>query len=302
MAKSSDSRTAKALSKSKANSDLSATQASGKRAAGPVVSLITDFGLTDPYVGLMKAVILGINPAAQVVDLCHGVSPYAIPEAGFVLSQSWRYFPDGSIHVVVVDPGVGSSRRALLVEALGHRFVGPDNGVFSMLFREAARLAKPGKRGYTVRVIENERWMLPDRSQTFHGRDIFAPVAAHLAAGRKASGVGGKVEDALRQDWDLPVRTGKRFWNGSVFKADHFGNLITNFRVADFPLSPEGFELQAGVENICKICGSYAEAKPGDIFLIAGSAGYWEISRNQASAAKGLGLVSGSPLELTLLR
>lgn len=155
-----------------------------------MVSLTTDFGLADPYAGVMKAVILGICPEAQVVDLCHQVTPYAIPEGGFVLHQSWRYFPKGSVHVVVVDPGVGSERRPLLVEAFGHRFVGPDNGIFSMLFREAARATKPGKRGYTVRVIENTKWMLPSRGNTFHGRDVFAPVAAHLAAGKKPAAVG----------------------------------------------------------------------------------------------------------------
>ncbi len=267
-----------------------------------LVSLITDFGLADLYPGVMKAVILGICPQAEVVDLTHGITPFGVPEAGFVLHQGWRYFPKGSVHVVVVDPGVGTERRGLVVEAFGHQFVGPDNGVFSMLYREAARAAKPGKRGYTVRVIENEKWMFPDRSNTFHGRDVFAPVAAHLAAGKKASAVGSKVEDALRQDWDLPVRTGKRFWNGTVLKVDHFGNLITNLPVNDFPLSADGFELQAGAEIISKICGCYADASPGENFLIAGSAGFWEISRNQGSASKALGLVSGSPLELAILR
>lgn len=268
----------------------------------PIITLITDFGLEDAYAGVMKGVILGICPEARVVDLCHSVTPYSIPEAGFVLHQAWRYFPEESIHVVVVDPGVGTARRPLLIEALGHYFIGPDNGVFSMIFREAAQAAKEsGQSGYTVREIGNPEWMLPSLSGTFHGRDVFAPAAARLAAGRPPAESGECIQDALRQTWDLPMRTGKRFWSGSVFKADHFGNLITNFAVRDFPLVPGKFELQAGAETVLVLHAAYAEASPGSLFLIAGSAGYWELSLNQGSAAKKLGLRSGSPLELAVL-
>jgi len=265
-----------------------------------MVSLLTDFGLSDPYAGILKAVILGICPSARVVDLCHGISSYAVSEAGFVLQQCWPFFPRRSVHVVVVDPGVGTDRRPLLVEAFGQYFVGPDNGVFSMLYRKAAKAAKLGKRGYSVRAIENEKWMLPECSHTFHGRDIFAPVAAHLAAGRKPSLAGPKIADALRQDWDIPVRTGKRFWNGMVFRVDHFGNLITNFAAAEFPLNEGTFELQAGVRRITKTRTSYAEAEPGELFLTVGSSGHWEICQNQKPAAKALGLVGGSPVELAI--
>ncbi len=275
----------------------------GGKQTSPLVTLITDFGHADPYAGVMEGVIRGICPDGAVVHLAHGISPYAIAEAGFVLHQSWRYFPKGTVHVVVVDPGVGSQRRALVVDAFGHWFIGPDNGVFSMLFREASKAARAdGKRGYSVRAVENPKWTLPNPSSTFHGRDVFAPVAAHVAAGRKPAGVGPRIEDALRQDWDLPVRTGKRFWNGTVLKVDHFGNLITNFAAVDFPWETGSLELQAGAESIVNIRACYEDAAPGEFFLIHGSAGYWEISRNQGSAAKALGLVGGSPLEATLLR
>lgn len=268
------------------------------RSPSPIITLLTDFGTQDPFVGIMKGVILGICPEATVVDLCHDLTPFEIPEAGFTLCQSFRYFPAGSIHVVVVDPGVGSDRRPLLVEAFGHRFIGPDNGLFTMLFRDAKSTG--AKTPYKVRAITNPKVTLPEVSNTFHGRDVFAPAAAHLAAGRKVSSFGPRVEDAVRQEWDLPVRTGKRFWSGSVFKVDRFGNLITNFASSAFPLVPGTFELQAGMERISQSCGCYADAKPGELVLIAGSSGYWEIALNQSSAAKKLGLVAGSPLELAI--
>lgn len=268
------------------------------RSPAPIITLLTDFGMQDPFVGIMKGVILGICPEATVVDLCHGLTPFEIPEAGFTLCQSFRYFPSGTIHVVVVDPGVGSDRRPLLVEAFGHRFIGPDNGLFTMLLREAKSTG--AKTPYKARAITNPKVTLPEVSNTFHGRDVFAPAAAHLAAGRKPSKFGPRVEDVLRQEWDVPVRTGKRFWSGSVFKVDRFGNLITNFASSEFPLVPGTFELQAGMERISQSCGCYADAKPGELVLIAGSSGYWEIALNQSSAARKLGLVAGSPLELAI--
>jgi S-adenosylmethionine hydrolase len=272
-----------------------------KRSPKALITLLTDFGHQDTYVGVMKGVIAGICPTARVIDLCHEITPYEIPEAGFALCQSFRYFPKGTIHVVVVDPGVGSERRAIAVEAFGQRFLGPDNGLFSMLFRQAAAAAKGKKKPYSVREITNPKFALETVSNTFHGRDVFAPAAAFLAAGAKFSALGPVVDNALRQDWDLPIRTGKRFWQACIFKADRFGNLITNLRCSDFPLHSGRFELQAGMEHIREIRPNYAAASPGELFLIAGSSGYWEISLNQGSAAKRLGLRSGSPLELAML-
>ena len=277
------------------------TAAAVTATASPIITLLTDFGSRDAYAAIMKGVMLGLAPQARIVDLCHEVTPYQIPEAGFILCQSYRYFPKGSIHVVVVDPGVGSERRAIAVEAFGHRFIGPDNGVFSMLLREAA-FDSGGKRLCRVREITNRKLGLPSPGNTFHGRDIFAPAAAHLATGVKFSALGPLIEDALRQDWDLPIRTGKRFWQGAVFKEDRFGNLITNFRAADFPLASGSFELQAGLESIRTVHPHFAAATGGELFLFAGSSGFWEIARNQASAAKMLGLAGGSPLELAILR
>lgn len=269
-------------------------------AALPLITLLTDFGLKDPYVGIMKGVILGIAPAANLVDLCHEGTPYEIAEAGFTLWQSYRYFPKGTIHLVVVDPGVGTDRRAIAMEAFGQYFIAPDNGVLSMIVREAAQARRSKKAPYRIREVVNPKLRLPAPSNTFHGRDIFAPAAAHLAAGVKFSALGPRIEDALRQDWDLPVRTGKRFWQGTILKADRFGNLITNFRAVDFPLVPGMFEMQAGTERIQVARTHFAAASSRELFLMEGSSGYWEISINQASAAKQLGLGCGSPVELAL--
>src|SRR5262249_14690540 len=134
-----------------------------------VITLTTDFGTADHFVGAMKGVILGIAPKVRIVDITHEIAPFDLNEAAFVLSQVWRWFPKGTIHIAVVDPGVGSSRRPILVEARGHRFVGPDNGVFTMVYDSAP---------HRVRIIANPRLMLPEVSRTFHGRDIFAPTAA----------------------------------------------------------------------------------------------------------------------------
>jgi hypothetical protein len=264
-----------------------------------VITLTTDFGLQDPFVGVMKGVIRGISPEAAVIDICHDLTAFQIPEAGFTLAQTWPFFPKGTIHVVVIDPGVGTSRRPILVEAFGQYFIGPDNGVFSMVYRAAS--AEGGKPAYKVREITNDKLFLKDVSATFHGRDIFAPTAAHMANGVKPSKVGKKIDDALRQDWDVPVRTGKRFWSAAILKQDRFGNLITNLRGSEFDLEKaQDFEVQAGLQRIQTVCRSYAEAPSAEPFLIVGSSGYWEVALNQASAAKKLGLRAGSPVELVM--
>ncbi|MBI5086414.1 MAG: SAM-dependent chlorinase/fluorinase, partial [Acidobacteria bacterium] len=155
----------------------------------PIITLLTDFGSRDPYAGIMKGVILSIAPRARIVDLSHEVEPFQVSQARFLLKQSWPYFPKGTIHVCVVDPGVGSARRPLLVQAAGHVFIGPDNGIFTdLLHLKAAR----------VRHITNSKLFLKHVSQTFHGRDVFAPVAAHIAVGFAPAKAGPLVQDALR--------------------------------------------------------------------------------------------------------
>ena len=247
-----------------------------------ILTLTTDFGLTDHYVGTMKGVILGICPKARIVDITHGVTPYEIGEGGYTIAQARRYFPKKTVHVVVVDPGVGSARRPILVEAAGQFFVGPDNGVFSMIY---------GATKCKVRHVTNERYFLRDVSRTFHGRDIFAPVAAHLAAGVPANSMGKLVRDHVKAEFVKPQPAGKGRWNARVLKVDHFGNVITNILASEFPdLATRRFRLNAGTAGVSTLARSYSEAAPGSMFLIAGSSGYFEISCNQGNASEAAGV------------
>jgi S-adenosylmethionine hydrolase len=258
----------------------------------PILTLTTDFGLSDHYVGAMKGVILGICPRAQIVDITHEITPYEITEGAYTIAEACRTFPKKTVHVVVVDPGVGTARRPILVEAAGQYFIGPDNGVLSMVY---------GREKHKVRLIGNEQYFRKPVSQTFHGRDIFAPVGAHVAAGVLPSRIGKVVEDYLRPAFQKPVQVGKRMWNGQVLKVDRFGNLVTNYHVDDFPdLERRGFVFGVGPAQVGVLARNYAETGPGEVFAIIGSAGYYEISVREASAARATGCGSGSPIELAV--
>lgn len=257
-----------------------------------IITLTTDFGLSDHFVGTMKAVILGIHPVAEIVDISHQVNAFEIAEAGFVLAQAYRYFPKKTVHVVVVDPGVGTSRRPILVEAAAQYFVAPDNGVLSMIY---------SREKHKVRAITAERYFLKPVSQTFHGRDVFAAVAAHLAKGVAPGRLGKPITDYLRLEFDQPVRTGRRFWTGSILKIDRFGNLITNFHISEFPqVEQRPIELAIGPQKVSSLVRNYAEGGIGEPVLIVGSSGYLEVATNQGSAAKLLGCGVGASAELTI--
>lgn len=259
----------------------------------PVITLTTDFGLSDHFVGTMKGVILSICREAEIVDISHQVGAYEVTEGAFVLAQAYRYFPRGTVHVVVIDPGVGTSRRPILMQAAGHYFVAPDNGVLSMIC---------AREKHKVRAITAEKYFLKPVSRTFHGRDIFAPVAAHIAKGVPAARMGKPVDDYLRLNFEKPVRTARRGWTGAILKIDHFGNLITNFPADDFPdLQERPFEMSVGLQTVSQFARNYAERGPGELFLIIGSSGYMEVSACQASAAKLLGCGVGAPVELRIL-
>ena len=257
-----------------------------------LITLTTDFGVSDHFVASMKGVMAGITPKTRVIDVTHQVAPYNITEAAFILSEAWPSFPKGTIHVVVVDPGVGSDRRPLLVEAGGHFFIGPDNGVISMIFD-----AMPHK----ARVLTNPKFMRKDVSRTFHGRDIFAPAAAHLAKGVKPAQFGKLIQDAVRADLIHNTPLGKTSWRGSILKADRFGNLITSFAIEKFEsLKTRAFEVRVGNAKIHRLALNYSETDLGEIFAIVGSSGYLEIAANQSSAAAQLGCSAGAPVELDL--
>ncbi|HWF07817.1 MAG TPA: SAM-dependent chlorinase/fluorinase, partial [Bryobacteraceae bacterium] len=173
----------------------------------PIITLLTDFGLTDHYVGVMKGVMLGICPQAQLVDISHEVTPYAITEGAYTLGQAWSYFPEGTVHLVVVDPGVGSARRPIILESSGHLFIGPDNGVFDFIYDAAT--------DPIVREITATRYFRQPVSRTFHGRDVFSPVAARLAAGVGAAEFGPVIEDFVRLHFSKPVQSQPDTWTGT---------------------------------------------------------------------------------------
>jgi len=260
--------------------------------AASILTLTTDFGLADHYVGTMKGVILGICPAARIVDISHEVSPYEIADGAYRIAQAYRYFPRGTVHVVVVDPGVGTARRPILMEAAGQYFVAPDNGVLAMVFSQEK---------HSMRLISNDRYFRKPVSRTFHGRDIFAPVGAHIAAGVPPPYIGGFITDYLRPASLKPERSGKRTWQGRILSIDRFGNMVTNFHIDDFPkLERAHFTIATGPREVTVLARTYAETGPGELFAIVGSSGYLEISVSQGSAAKVTGCGVGGPAELTI--
>jgi S-adenosyl-L-methionine hydrolase (adenosine-forming) len=260
--------------------------------ANRLITFTTDFGLSDHFVGVMKGVVAGFAPTARVIDISHDVAPYNVTEAAFIIAEAWPYFPKRTIHVIVVDPGVGSARRPILAEAGGHFFVAPDNGVLSMVFDAAP---------HKVRVISNPKFMRRDISRTFHGRDVFAPAAAHLAKGAQPVAFGKLIHDYIRAGIARPTRLGPASWRGTILKIDRFGNLITNFAASDFAgVNARPFEMRAGTQRVHRLALNYAETEAGDLFVIVGSSGYLEIAANQTSAASLLGCSAGAPVELDL--
>jgi len=262
---------------------------------GPIV-LTTDFGLEDGYVGTMKGVVLGINPRVAVVDLSHQVPAQDVAEAAFLLWAAYRYFPPRSIHVVVVDPGVGSERRAIAVETPEAAFVAPDNGVLSWVLRDRGLVASaPGRwpipRGASVRAVAltNPRYRLPEVSETFHGRDVFAPAAAHLSRGVPLDDLGEPVGDLYLLPAPTPIwRDGELV--GQVVHVDHFGNLVTSLRPAELAgLRPVQLVIRGHV--VRGLRRFYAEG--AGLGAVIGSAGLIELALTGGSAAAALGASVG---------
>lgn len=253
---------------------------------GGIVTLTTDFGLSDHYVGVVKGVILRFNPQARIVDLCHQVEPYDVPGACLTLAASYRYFPPQTVHLVVVDPGVGSARRPILVEADPWLFLAPDNGVLELIYQ---------RHPHRVRALRVQEFALQPISNTFQGRDVFAPAAGMLSHGVPPEELGDLIDDFARLDLPRPreVAPGRR--RGSVLKVDRFGNLVTNFQPADLP---SGFLITVGAARVDLLRTAYAGAPPGEIFAIEGSSGYIEISMKQRSAAEAAGAGPGATVEV----
>lgn len=262
-----------------------------------MITLMTDFGYKDPYVGIMKGVIYGLNPDVQIVDITHGISAHNIMEAAIKINESYRYFPGHTIHMVVVDPGVGSERRPIMVQVEGHTFVGPDNGVFAKVIASATEQA-------IVRHITAEHHFLPERGNTFHGRDVFAPVAAWLSKGVKGEDMGEEIEDAVTLDFPLPSPGKGGSLNGRVVYIDAFGNAITN-------LTPEHIKAVLDKDPDKKLrvltrAGQmdfknfFAESTDGKPHAIINSNGHLEIFIYRGNASEVLKLNPGDPVGITL--
>jgi S-adenosylmethionine hydrolase len=257
----------------------------------PVITLLTDFGTKDAYVGSVKGVILGLNPEAVLVDLTHDLPPQDLVAGALVLAAAAPYFPPGTIHLAVVDPGVGSSRRALAARGGGQFWVGPDNGLFHLVFQASPQL--------TIVSLENPAYFLPRVSATFHGRDIFAPVAAHLSLGVELPRFGPPVADPASLNIPEPQFLPEAVW-GEVIYVDRFGNLVSNLAAADLKdwLGGRNFSLRVGPLNLEGLARTYAEAAPGEFLALEGSHGYLEIACALDNAARRLGAQVGLAVEI----
>ncbi len=255
-----------------------------------LITFTTDFGFNDHFVGTMKGVIVNINPAAQMVDICNSVQSFDVLDGALTIAQAYRYFPSETIHLVIVDPGVGTSRRPILVTTERHLFIAPDNGVLSLVYEREERVS--------VRHITAEHYFLQPVSATFHGRDIFAAVAGWLSKGVEASKFGDEITDYVRFTAPKPKPVDEHTLRGVVLKVDKFGNLVTNFTPNDLPqllASPAlSFQLRVGKAEVAKVKAAYADAGPGEVFVILGSMGFLEIAVNRGSAAQTCGAVRGS--------
>ena len=262
----------------------------------PIITLTTDFGLNDHFVGTMKGAILSLAPEAEIVDICHSVQAFDILDGALTLAQAYSYFPVRTVHVVVVDPGVGSSRRPILASSERQNFVAPDNGVLSLIYAREERLS--------VRHITSEHYFLQPLSNTFHGRDIFAPVAAYLAKGVDHEKFGDEITDFVRFNAPRPKVIDPKTIRGVVLKVDRFGNLVTNITPQDVPLlfQPElpVFKIVVGKSEVTSMKTNYAEGAPGEVFGILGSMGYLEIAANRGAAAQLVAAGKGAEVNLVL--
>ena len=261
-----------------------------------IITLTTDFGLNDHFVGTIKGVILNIFPDAEIVDICHSVQAFDVLDGALTIAQSYSYFPSGTVHMVVVDPGVGTARRPLLVSSDRHHFVAPDNGVLSMVYSREERLH--------IRHVTAEHYSLQPVSNTFHARDIFAPVAAWLAKGVDSEKFGDEITDFVRFNAPKPKSVDGSTLRGVVLKVDRFGNMVTNITPQDAPMifgaDPAPFNISVGQHQITEIHSNYSEGSPGEVFGILGSMGYLEIAADRGSAAKIIGTGKGSEVKLSL--
>jgi S-adenosylmethionine hydrolase len=255
-----------------------------------VITLITDFGAADHFVGTIKGVILNINPDVEIVDICHQIGSYDIFDAAFTLAQSYRFFPNDTIHLVVVDPGVGTALRPILARTMNYKFVAPDNGVLSLIYER--------EESVEVRHVTSDHYFLNPVSNTFHARDIFAPIVGWLSKWVEVDKFGEPISDFAKFSSPKPKRVNDNLIKGVALKVDKFGNIITNLTPEDVPQlfaeNPPPFKIIVNQQEITRLNLAYSMGKPSEVFAIVGSSGFIEICTNRGSAAKVLNAGRGA--------
>lgn len=264
-----------------------------KSDAAPIITLTTDFGLQDHYVSAMKAVMLGINPATRFIDISHNIPPHDVMAAAWILHNSAFMYPPNTVHLTVVDPGVGTHRKPVALKVDDQFFVGPDNGLFSLLIQDHAYEA--------VELNNNKYWYTETPSSTFHGRDIFSPVAAHLVDFLDLRRLGDPVEELYTYKWAIPVadRDGVQGW---IIHIDRYGNLITNIGrdLIEEHIGNGSYNIYVGNTKIREIVDTFASVSEGEPVAYIGSSGMLEIAINKGNARQMLGIEKGSPINIVL--
>ncbi len=253
-----------------------------------IITLLTDFGTQDEYVGVMKGIVISINPKATIVDITHGIAPQNVVAAAYAIKSAYPYFPQGSVHVAVVDPGVGTRRRIIAVRCNGHIFLAPDNGLLIPILKEGLP-----EEGYWV---ENKNLFHHPVSRTFHGRDVFAPVAAHLSQGIPLKALGRSLDPGRLQPLDVrePKIDDSGALEGQIVAVDRFGNLITNIDVNHIStIESSKIDIYIGDQIISTLADTYAQGARGELLAIIGARSCLEIAVNGASASEMLGLAPG---------
>lgn len=261
--------------------------------ANPIITLTTDYGTADHLVAVLKGVILKINPEATIVDITHAVTSFDLLDGALAIAQAYSYFPPRTIHVVIVDPGVGTERRPILVSGQNQYFIAPDNGVLSAVFEK--------EQNVLVRHLTSEHYFLQPVSRTFHGRDVFAPVAAWLSKHWQPGSMGEEITDYKRFALPKP-KEAEGGLKGVVLKVDSFGNLLTNFRPEDLPAEATTnghLNLQVGSHPIARLVPTFASGNAGEPVAFIGSSGYLEIAVNKGNASKALSVGRGAPVVLS---
>ncbi len=270
---------------------------------GAIITLTTDFGLADGYVAAMKGVVLGINPEAKLVDICHSIKPQNVSQAAFILSTVYEFFPRHTIHVVVVDPGVGTERRAIILRTPAADFLAPDNGVLSYVIQQHSAKSIAISRqslelgpGLQAVVITKSQFWRSSVSSTFHGRDIFAPVAAHLSLGLPPADFGEAITSLTVLPLLRPYQTPDGVLMGHILHIDNFGNLITSIKSSDLPQKVQKITVEVGNQVISGLSRTYSTGE--GLLALIGSSGYLEISLKEGDASRYLNAEVGDEVKI----